>query len=134
MTKTGQLSKAWKNLADAVGGMKELAAALNVSDTTLYKKTRGRLPFSDEQKEKIKTLAGRHDVPNPLTQTPKPWSKDLRPLVDLSNRLEMGFPIARRELRRLRETYPDDQLVKLAEAEGTPEKLLRAVQLLLEDA
>lgn len=128
------LSKEWRRLLDAVGGVSAICDALDMSPTTFHRASRGQVAFRPEKKELLETLCNACELPNPLASSPKPFSRNLSQLRLLGIALEKGMPAARRELKRLRAEYPTEQLTKLAESDETPEHIMRAVQVLLEEA
>lgn len=136
--------KEWKQLIDAAserayeegkgeGGVEYICSALSIAHSTLYRASRGQIALGADIEARLQVLCDLLGVDNPYAKT-KPWSKDLVPLRLLGDELERGLPIAERVIKRLRDMYPEAQLVRLAESDGTPESIMRAVLRLLEDA
>lgn len=134
MARPTTLSKEWLGLIETVGGINGVCDALGVSQSTFYRAARGHNELPEEKKHALEILCELYELPNPLVNGPKPWARDLTPLKLLGDAMAKGFPPAPRTVERLRGMFPTEQLVKLAEADGTPEVILRAVALLLEDA
>lgn len=133
MVRNTTLSKEWKTLIQAVGSINEVCKSLGVSQTTFYRASRGMIPFPDDKGSALEILCQIYSVTNPLERMPKARVKDLVPLRLLGEALTKGMPTASRTLERLREMYPQAQLLELAESDGTPESILRAVTKLLEE-
>lgn len=134
MARKSTLSKEWTELMDACGGINGICEALGMSPSTFYRASRGHVELDDDKKAALEILCDLYRCKNPLKATPKAWARDYTPLRLLGEAIEKGFPPAKRTLDKLREIYPTDQLIKLAESEGTPETILRGVQALLEEA
>lgn len=132
MSRKSTLSPAWKALATAVGGATEIANSLGMSQTTFYRVSRGFSPFPDDKREALEILCDLYNVPNPIEAKALARSKDLTQLRMLGDALEKELPIATRTLEKLRTIYPREQLIELAESDGTPENILRGVTMLLE--
>lgn len=134
MSRKTTLSKEWRELLDTVGGINGVCDALGMSQSTFYRASRGQIEMPPDKKEALQILCDLYDLKNPLKTTTLPFARDLIPLRLMGEAMAKGFPPAGRTLERLRETYPVEQLVALAEGDDTPESILRAVQALLEDA
>jgi hypothetical protein len=126
------LSKEWTDLINAVGGMAGVCEALDMPQTTFYRASRGIVAFPESKREALSILCDLYEVANPVDTQPRARVKDLAPLGMLGDALAKGFPPAERALEKLRQMYPQDQLVELAESDGTSERILRAVTLLLD--
>lgn len=134
MSRNTTLSKEWRELLDVVGGISGVCDALGMSSSTFYRASRGQIEMPPDKKEALQILCDLYDLKNPLKSTVRPFARDLVPLRLLGDAIEKGFPPAPRTIERLRDTYPTEQLIALAESDDTPDTILRAVQALLEDA
>ncbi len=134
MSRKSTVPKEWKKLIDTVGGIEAVCLALPMAQSTFYRATRGLVKWPADMDDALADLCKVYDVPNPLANAmaAQARSKDLRPLRMLGEALENGFPPATRTLAKLRMQYPEKQLVELAESDGAPETILRAVTALLE--
>jgi hypothetical protein len=123
----------WRELVDCAGGTAALGEALGMPQSTFYRALRGIAPFPEDKKLTLEILCELYDIKNPLEHIgPLSRHKDLGPLRVLGEAIAKGFPPADRTLAKLRLLYPEHQLLELAEAETTPEEILRAVTVLLE--
>jgi hypothetical protein len=137
------MPKQWKELLDAaaekarkegkpMGGLEYICYSCGVAQSTIYRASRGQITLGAEIQDRLQVLCDLLDVDNPYEKT-KPWSKDLIPLSMLGKEIAMGLPISPKAVKRLQKLYPEAQLLKLAESDGTPENIMHAVQKVLED-
>lgn len=133
MARPTTISKAWRALLDRAGGVVALCNTLDMTGSTFYRATRGMIPFPEDKRNALEILCELYELPNPLEAGPKPWNRDLTPLRLLGDAMSRGFPASPRIVSRLKQSYPTEQLIRLAEGEDTPEAILRACVALLED-
>lgn len=132
MAKPSTLSPEWSELIATVGGITSVCEALGMPQTTFYRASRGRVRFPEEKREALDILCDLYGAKNPLESQPPARAKDLSPLGMLGDAVAQGFPPAARVIEKLRKMYPEEQLLELAESDATPERILRAVIILLE--
>lgn len=140
MSRRSTLSKAWRELASAVhentkkpvgGPLDNLRHQLGMSQSSFHRATRGAGKFTEEQIDFVATAADMFEIENPIGDVPaKPPSYS--PLRMFGEALGKGFPPARRTVEKLRGMYTPEQLTALANNDGTPEDVMRAVMVLLE--
>lgn len=127
----GSYPDAWRKLTEAVGGVFELTRALDIPKSTMYRAMRGLTAFPEDKIALLEVFCDLYDVPNPLPRTQR-WNHDLTALRLIGEAIAAGRKPSKLVVSKLRSQYPDEQLLTLAESDGTPEHVLRGVQCLLE--
>ena len=116
------LPASWIPLVRAVGSVRAIYLELDLSQSSFHRCAAGLRQFPPEALSRLETLCLEQGVPNPLSRPTVPWNGDLAPLKRLGE-----------EIVRLKNVYSIEQLTRLAESDGTPEAIQRAIRHLLED-
>ena len=125
MSRRSTLPEPWLNLANAVGGLVALRAALGWPYMVFYRRARGLVKIPKTDQIVIAQLAKQHHVMSPLTE-------DVSQLEFFGEALALGMPPSQNETVRLKSIYSTEQLVQLAESETASVNALRAATHLLD--
>lgn len=121
----------WIRLVEAAGGVAKVAERLGLGSENVQRLIDKTSPCPKIIRPKVKELAAEFGVPDPCD--PKHYNPSLRALELVGEGLEEGNEPSPRTIQHVKSVYPMDQLIDLAEAEDTPERVLRAIQFLLDD-
>lgn len=127
------LPRPWLELRKHFETDDELAEAIGVSQKSFFRIARGTQRPSNPVQETVRILSELYGVPNPLDKI-RPVNTNLQDLRDFGLAMVEGFPPSSSEVKRLRGLYPENQLIDLAESDGTPPHIMAACRVLLEPA
>ncbi len=126
-----RMPKQWRAVVDAVGTAENLCEQLGICHTAFHHVARDQSRLTEKQQDMLEVICNLHGVDVPVQAV---RNKNLSELSMMGKEIAAGLPVAKRAIVRALSHYPVSQLTELAESDGTPEHILRAVTRLLEDA